>query len=289
MNHHEPQRYSVITGASGGIGLATTLELARRSVHVVGVCRNLAGANTLLKRAVEEGVGERVVAEITDLSRLSQVRSLTLRLRRRLHRLDILINNAGVISPTPTLSADGVELTFAVNHLSHFLLSQELLPLLKVKRGRIINIVDDSHRDSILPLHACETLDDYDWGRAYNRAMFAKTATSLETARRLTVDGVAVHTLHPGTVKTGLFRHLGALDRGKLQFTGVPPKAAATHVLRLALESQYAKPALAYFKRNSRGDPAALATHPDVVDKLWKLSEQLCARTGDARERAVGA
>lgn len=283
------QQYCVITGASAGIGLAATLELARRGVHIVGVCRNLAGANTLLKRAVEEGVGERVVAEITDLSRLSQVRALALRLRRRLHRLDILVNNAGLISPSPELSADGVELTFAVNHLSHFLLSQELLPLLKVKGGRVINVVDDSHRDSILPLHACETVDEYDWSRAYNRAMFAKTATSLEAARRLAAEGVAVHTLHPGTVKTGLFRHLGALERGKLQFTGVPPKTAATHIVRLALDAQYAEPGLTYFKRNTRGDPAALATHPEVVGKLWKLSEQLCTRAGDSRQRAVGA
>lgn len=289
MNIKEQQLYCVVTGANAGIGLAATLELARRGVHVVGVCRNLAGANALLKRAVEDGVGERVVAEITDLARLSQVRALALRLRRRLHRLDILINNAGLISPVPELSADGVELTFAVNHLSHFLLSRELLPLLKVKGGRVINVVDDSHRDSILPLHACESVDGYDWSLAYNRAMFAKTATSLEAARRLAADGIAVHTVHPGTVKTGLFRHLGALERGKLQFTGVPPKNAATPIVRLALDSQYAQPGLAYFKRNARGDPAALATHPEVVDKLWKMSEQLCQRAAATRQRAVGA
>jgi len=271
------QRYCVLTGGSAGLGLATALELARRGMHVTGVCRNLAGAKQLLKHAVEEGVGDRVVAEIADLSRISQVRSLALRLRRRMHRLDILINNAGVVMPEPTLTCEGVETTFAVNYLSHFLLSHELLDLLCSGPARVINIVDDRHREPILPLHACQSPEGYDWARAYNRAMFAKTAFSLELARRLTGDGVTVHALHPGTVKTELFRRLGPLERGKMQLTGIPPRLAAAHVVAMAVNERFAGVTGEYYRRGSPAEPAALATRREAVQHLWELSERLCA------------
>ena len=205
----------LVTGASDGIGYAAALELARQGAEVVMVGRNAAKTEAAAQRIVGETGNEQTGFLLADLSSQQDVRRLAEQVKEQLPRLDVLLNNAGAIFLSRRQSVDGIEMTFALNHLGYFLLTMLLLDPLKASApARIINVSSSSHfSPRNLPLEDLAVAGRGSGYKAYGRSKLCNVLFTYELARRLTGSGVTVNALHPGLVRTGIALNNGILGR----------------------------------------------------------------------------
>lgn len=195
----------VITGGTAGIGLASARELTRRGANVILVGRDPGRGEAAVATIQRTVPGASVAYLAADLSSQQQVRALAAALSERLDRLDILINNAGAMFGKRTLSADGIEMTFALNHLAYFLLSHLLLDLLgRSGAARIVNVASQAHRGVRLDFDNLQGQRHYSAWRAYKCSKLANLMFTYELARRLQGSSVTVNALHPGFVATDI-------------------------------------------------------------------------------------
>ena len=213
------QRVAVVTGASSGIGLHTALGLARAGMRVVMTGRDRARTEQARRWVIERSGSDRVDMALADFSRLAEVRRLADEILAGHDRLDVLVNNAGLVSPQYRLSADGYELTFAVNHLAPFLLTTLLLDRLKASApARIVTVASEAHRRNRLDIADMTRPADWTMMRAYGRSKLCNILFTRELASRLEPDQVVATCLHPGMVATGIgqrggLRRAGMADR----------------------------------------------------------------------------
>ena len=206
-------RVTVVTGANTGIGLPTAAELARHGARVVMACRSPEKARAAADGIIAEGVAGNVDVLPLDLADLASVRSFSDAFRSRYDRLDLLINNAGVMWPPLSRTADGFELQFGTNHLGHFALTARLLERLRETGGaRVITVSSVSHRFGAIDF------DDLQWqsrpyrpNRAYGQSKLANLLFTYELQRRVDRAGVRMlaAAAHPGFTGTDLQRHAG--------------------------------------------------------------------------------
>lgn len=194
----------LVTGATSGIGLVTSRELARQGARVVLVGRNPAKLDATV-RQIQAQTGSRFVESLRcDLSSLHEVRELSGQVRERYPRLDVLVNNAGGMRLQRELTADGLEMTFAVNHLAYFLLTHLLLDMLKASApARVVNVSSEAHRRATLDLDNLQGERGYAGWRQYCRSKLLNLLFTYELARQVEGSGVTVNALHPGWVATG--------------------------------------------------------------------------------------
>jgi retinol dehydrogenase-14 len=195
----------VITGANAGIGREAAVALARRGATVVMTARNeVRGGRAREFVRSRSRAGDRVVLMDLDLARLASISSFADRVLDRFDRLDVLINNAGGILSDRRETADHVEMTFGVNHLGPFYLTQLLLDRLRASApARIINTASVAHRFSIMRWADLESTVGYNGTNAYNQSKLANVLFTLELARRLPPDEITVNCCHPGAVRSG--------------------------------------------------------------------------------------
>jgi NAD(P)-dependent dehydrogenase (short-subunit alcohol dehydrogenase family) len=264
----------VITGASSGIGAAAAKQLAELGATVAVV-----GRSPEKTAAVARGVGGR--AHLADYGRLDDVRRLAAELLAAHERIDILANNAGAIFTTRTTSADGHEMTFQVNHLAPFLLTNLLLARLAAAPGgaRVINTGSNAYRRARLDL------DDLDGTRrrqqdAYPASKLATILFTRELARRTHGTGITASAFHPGVVATDIGRDSAVfrfLMNSWLGRAALPaPRRGAQPLLHLAAGAGPQAGDGAYFNRLKPEDPGnAQARDPDLARQLWERSAQL--------------
>ncbi len=260
----------LITGSTDGIGRAAALEAAGLGHSVIVHGRSEARVNAVIheirQRGGETGIEPRGVT--ADLSSLADVRALARRLRHDLPRLDVLINNAGVISRTRRVSRDGYELTFAVNHLAHFLLTTDLLDLItKSAPARIVNVSSMVHYGAEIDFDDLMLEPHYDGRRAYEQSKLANVLFTTELTRRLDGTGVTAVSLHPGVINTKVLHEYFS--------GGAPTEQGARNVLIPALDPAYADLTGAYFSDARPRDPDPAGTDSDTARRLWEVSEEL--------------
>lgn len=269
----------LITGATNGIGLAAAEELARRGASLAIVARSEDKAAAAVERI--SAAGSEVVDVLkADLSSQESVRALAGEVLQRYARLDVLINNAGAVFEKRSVSADGVEQTWALNHIAPFLLTELLLERMKSSApARIVTTTSDAHKGAQVPWDDINA--EQSWGsrgfKRYGQSKLANILFTAELARRLEGTGVTANCFHPGTVATGFNRNNGALMDVVMRvikpFLRKPEKGAETLVWLVDSEEAGAENG-GYFIDCKRAQPEPPARDMDAARRLWELTEQ---------------
>ena len=273
----------VITGASSGIGKAASLALARLGADVVLICRDKSRGEAALAELSAVAEASIRQLEIADLSSLPEVRDLARRLAR-LDRLDVLINNAGLVLADRRVSADGFEYTFAVNHLAPFLLTNLLRgKLVASAPARVITVASAAHKAARLDLADLQLTRNFSGWRAYANSKLANIAFTTELASRLAGTGVTANCVHPGTVNTGFGRDGSRLLRFGLglgrRFLLSASQGADT-VVYLASSPDVEGVTGGYYAKRRRLAPSAAASDPATARRLWEISAELTGLAG---------
>jgi NAD(P)-dependent dehydrogenase (short-subunit alcohol dehydrogenase family) len=242
------------------------------------VCRNRDKGQAARGEIVRETGAENVDLMIADFSDLSQIRRLAADVKAKYERLHTLVNNAGTYFDRRTKTVDGYEATFAVNHLGYFLLTVELLDLLKSSApARIVNVASEAHRSASIDFDALDLV--YGW-RAYGQSKLANVLFTYELARRLEGTGVTANCMHPGVVGTSLFNHIGGLA-GKVvrlvtPFMRTPEKGADT-VIWLASSPEVEGTTGKYFVDRKERATNLESYDTAIASRLWEVSERMCS------------
>lgn len=269
----------LVTGATSGIGYITARALAQQGATVVVAGRHQARAATAVQRIQEDTGNANVELMLADLSIQAQVQQLAAAFRQRFQRLDVLVNNAGALFTRRQLSADGIEMTLALNHLGYFVLTACLLDTLKASApARIINVSSNAHQAGRLNFDDIQGQRRYGGWRAYSQSKLANLLFTYELDRRLQGTGVTVNTMHPGFVATsfglnnsGLFPWLIRLA----QIMALTPEQGAATIIYLATSPEVAEVSGKYFV-NKRAIASSRASYDQVTARrLWDLSTQL--------------
>ncbi len=268
----------IITGATGGIGLAAARELARRGARLSIVARSEARAAAATDRIVAAGgTGTEVEVLSADLGSQASIRRLAQEILARHPRIDVLINNAGAINSSRRLTEDGRELSWAVNHLAPFLLTTLLLDRIRASApARIITTASGAHRGARIPFDDVDAVRGYRGFGRYGETKLANILFTAELARRLEGSGVTATCLHPGFVATGFNRNNGPLMAFGMTvarpFARSPERGADTLVW-LADSAEAPSEGGVYYANRKRVTPSPAARDMASARRLWELSE----------------
>jgi NAD(P)-dependent dehydrogenase (short-subunit alcohol dehydrogenase family) len=272
----------VITGATNGIGLAGAERLAELGANLAIVARSEERAAAARDRIARAGGGAEVDVLLADLAAQASVRRLAGEILDRYPRIDVLINNAGAINEKRRLTEDGVELTWAVNHLAPFLLTTLLLDRLKASApARIITTSSDAHQSAKGGIPFEDLNAERSWGmrgfRRYGETKLANILFTLELGRRLEGTGVTANCFHPGLVATGFNRNNSPLMTVAMliarPFSRSPAKGAETLVW-LADSPGVSEENGGYFVDKRRATPTPYGQDEEAARRLWDISEQ---------------
>ena len=272
----------LVTGGSDGIGYAAALELARMGATVLVIGRNAEKTEAAVASIRRETGNPSVSFLLADLSSQREVRRLADEVKERAPRLDVLLNNAGAIFLSHQTSVDGIEMTFALNHLGYFLLTTLLQELLEQSvPSRIVNVSSSSHYSA--GNFRLEDLPRPGNGRsyqAYGRSKLCNVLFTYELARRLEGSGVTVNALHPGLVRTRIARNNGVLGWVANFFIGVRGVAAtkgAETLVYLASSPDVQAVTGKFFIDCRDVASSSLSYDTGLAAELWDLSERLTA------------
>ena len=277
----------VVTGATSGIGKAAAAALARLGATVVLIGRDRGRTEAV---AAEIGLASTAppLTEIADLASLEQVRGLAERVAG-LGRIDVLVNNAGVVLGERRITADGFEHVFAVNHLAPFLLTSLLLPQLAASApARVVTVASDAHSAARLDLSDPNLEHGWDSWRSYANSKLANILFTRELARRLEGTGVTASCAHPGVVRTGFGRESRPLLRLGLKVARpflLSPERGADTIVYLASSPDVADQAGQYYVKRRPREPSVAARDDTSARQLWEISEKM---TGLAPAQRAG-
>ncbi len=268
----------VVTGATSGIGKAAATALAGLGAQVVLIGRDRARAE-----ATASALGGPVPArwEIADFTSMAQVRELAGRLEG-LERIDVLINNAGLVAGQRRTTADGFDEVFAVNHLAPFLLTNLLLGKLTAAPARVLTVTSDAHTAARLDLDDPQLERGWNSWRAYANSKLANILFTRELARRLDGTGATANCAHPGVVRTGFGREARLPLRLGLTLARpflLSPQRGADTIVYLATSPEVSTATGGYYVKRRRREPSAAARDDDAARRLWQLSEEMTGLT----------
>ena len=272
-------RVCLITGATSGIGLVTAMTLANQGAVMVTVGRNPQKGEATVASIRQKTGNSAVELMQADLSVQAEVRHLAQEFKNRYSRLDVLINNAGAVFLRRQLSPDGIEMTFAVNHLSHFLLTNLLLDTLKAGApARIINVSSDAHRKAQMRFDDLEGRRKYSGMGAYGQSKLAILLFTYELARRLEGTQVMVNAVHPGLVATNLGKNNGWAARlivSLLKFVAISPEKGAQPIIYLASSPEVASVTGKYYEGQHMVPSSPVSYGERAAARLWEISAKM--------------
>ncbi|HSG68555.1 MAG TPA: SDR family oxidoreductase [Bacteroidales bacterium] len=261
----------LITGATDGIGKRTAIEISKLGANLIVHGRNKQRGEQVVEEIRKYTNGSSIEYVHADLASLSAVRKLAASVKEKYDKLDVLINNAGVFMRGQTFSRDGYETTFAVNHLAHFSLSLQMLPLLqRAEQGRVITVSSVAHNNSPrIDFSDMQEVNAYIDYSAYALSKLANVLFASELAHKLKSTSVTSNSLHPGVVSTKL------LQAG-FGISGIPVEEGCKTSVFLASDPSLADKTGRYFANSSEAEASPFAYDPGTRKNLWDLSEQLC-------------
>jgi NAD(P)-dependent dehydrogenase (short-subunit alcohol dehydrogenase family) len=268
----------MVTGANSGIGKATAMGLAEMGATVVMVSRDLARGKAAQSEIKVKSGNDTVDLLLADLSSQQSIRQLAEHFKQRYSQLHVLINNAGMSSLRRRETVDGLEVTFAVNHLAPFLLTNVLLDVIKASApSRIITVSSDAHEAGYIKMDDLQSEKKY--MRAYGQSKLALVLFTYELARRLQGTGVTANCLHPGFVATNFGQHgTGPLGRGVIKFLsrfGMSPEEGAKTSIFLATSPEVEGVTGKYFVKSISKRSAPITYDSSLQRQLWEESARL--------------
>ncbi len=272
----------LITGANTGIGKATALKIAALDAHVIMVCRNQEKGETAKEDIIQTTNNQNVELLICDLASLKDVKRFSEEFLKNYSSLHVIINNAGVFRMKREESSDGYELTFAVNYLAHFYLTQLLLPLLKKSSpSRIVNLSSDMHKFFKIKLNDPLLEKRFSGQQAYSNSKTAMVLFTYKLERELKGSNVSVFTVNPGHVQTQLTTE--GLPKWYRKISDLIPSRRT--VEQAAIGSVYAASSNElegitgkYFTDRKETRTAKMTKESENQDYLWELSEKLISK-----------
>jgi NAD(P)-dependent dehydrogenase (short-subunit alcohol dehydrogenase family) len=269
----------VITGATSGIGQVAAEALAAQGARIVLVARDRRRAERTLARLRSVGPTMAHKAHIADLSRLAETRQVGERIAAEEPHIDVLINNAGNIFIERGVTADGLERTFALNHMAYFVLTHALRErLIASAPARIVNTASNAHRGNVLDFDDLQFKRGFRGLTAYGRSKLANILFTRELARRLAGTGVTANCLHPGFVSTGIGQRDGGLFaimvRMSMLFARTPEQGAST-IVYLATSPDVAAASGGYYADCRQAVQTHAAQNDDDARRLWEESLRL--------------
>ena len=282
----------LITGATSGIGNATALALAQMGAQLVLVCRDRGRGEQTRSEIQARTPKARVEVMLADLASQQEIRRLAGEFLTSGRPLHLLINNAGIVNTSRSVTIDGIETVFAVNHLAYFLLTHLLLDRLKQSApARIVNVASEAHKLSGMNFDDLQAERRYRTMRVYGQSKLANILFTYELARLLQGTGVTVNCLHPGAVATGLGANNGVWAKPIIKLLGLflrsPEQGAATSIY-LASSGEVEGVSGQYFVdcQPRRSSPASY--DEASAQRLWEISERM-TRVEMARSAELGA
>jgi NAD(P)-dependent dehydrogenase (short-subunit alcohol dehydrogenase family) len=278
----------VATGATSGIGEVAVLALAGLGARIVFIARDEARAQATMQKLEAKAPGLAHRMHLADLSSMAEARKVGAAIAASEPRIDVLINNAGALFSHRRVTPESLELTFALNHMAYFVLTQALREtLIASAPARIVSTASDAHRGMVLNFGDLQSANSYNGLRAYGRSKLANILFTRELARRLAGTGVSANCLHPGVVATRFGDSSGGWA-GRLfpllrPFFISPEKGADT-IIYLASSSVVEKTTGQYFVKRKIAEPSAAARDDAAAERLWQASEAL-AGASSQKER----
>ncbi|WP_438494885.1 SDR family oxidoreductase [Paenibacillus sp. IHBB 3054] len=276
----------LITGGNSGMGLATTIEMARQGATMVMACRSRKRGEEALAEAKRESGSDHITLMLCDLASFQSIREFAAEFKASHPILDVLINNAGVVAVRRELTADGFEQDFGVNHLGHFLLTRLLLDQLKAaEQGRIVVVASGAYKIGKLYLNDPTLSRGFNPAKAYARSKLANILFTRELAKRLQGTEVTVNAVHPGAVGTniGVNRETG-FGRSVLKLLSyffLTPEQGADTAIYLATAPELLGVTGQYYYRRKIKELSPRALNQEDAEHLWQWSlEQTGADKG---------
>ncbi|OMF16512.1 short-chain dehydrogenase [Paenibacillus amylolyticus] len=272
---------AIVTGANSGMGLATTIELARQGYHVIMACRSEKRGQEALQEAVRQSGSSAIELMLCDLGSLESIRQFARTFRERHDRLDVLVNNAGVVMVKRKETSDGFEQSIGINHLGHFLLTLLLIePLKAAKQGRVVNVSSGAYKAGKIHFEDPHLHKGYNPIKSYAQSKLANVLFTRALAGKMSGTSVTVNCLHPGAVGTsiGVDRNTGFGTRimafvGKLPFFLSPEEGARTAVY-LATSPEVVGITGRYYYQQKEQQLKAHAVDDASAERFWTWSEE---------------
>ncbi len=270
----------IVTGSNSGIGRETALALAEMGATVVAVVRNRELGEQACEAIMAETGNELVDMMLCDLSSMSTIREFAREFKNKYNRLDVLINNAGAVFSKRDVTTEGFERTLAVNYLAPFLLTHELLPLLKTSApARVINLSSGLARRAELNLDDLQTESGYKSRKVYGKVKLMVEMFTYELARQLENTGVSVNVVHPGFVATNLGRSSGSLSSrimfGMMKPFQLSPKEGAETSVYVATSSELDGITGKCFTKNQETKTSEVSYDVNLQKQLWDATVSL--------------
>lgn len=279
----------LVTGASLGIGTETAVALAGMGAQVVMVARDRGRGEAARADVMSRSGSNAVELMLADLGSFADIRSLAAEFKQQHQQLHVLVNNAGAYNGRYTITKDGFETTFGVNHLAYFLLTELLLDVLKASApSRIVNVSSKAHIGGHMNFDDLNGKKQYVGRKAYGQSKLANVLFTYELARRLEGSGVTANVLHPGVVRTGfgknnpgILGNLFALGQAVGRPFYLSPEQGAATSVYLASSPDVEGVTGKYFAKSKAVSSNAESYDVDVARRLWQVSEEL-TRSGVA-------
>ena len=266
----------IITGATSGIGEVAAIRLAEQGARIVFTARDKARADETMAKLRQAGPGADHAVHMVDLSRLAEMKRVGAILAQE-PQIDVLVNNAGALFNKRQETADGLEMTFALNHMGYFVITNILLPRLK-PGARIVTVASNAHRGAKLKFDDLQSTRGYVGFPVYSKSKLANILFNRELARRVPA-GVTANALHPGFVATRFGDNSGGLMRTVLKVAkpigAISPEEGAKTIIYLASSPAVANVSGLYFHKCKPATPTAEARNDDDAKRLWEISAQI--------------
>jgi len=269
----------VVTGGTSGIGEIAARKLATKGARIVLIARDEQRGEAALKRLREAGPGIAHTIHYADLSSLAGMKRVAAGVAAVEPRIDVLVNNAGAMFSKPHVTADGFELTFALNHLAYFVVTLGLLDRLKAAgAARIVSTASTGHKVAKLDFDDLQSLKSYNPMQSYGRSKLYNILFTRELARRLAATGVTANCLHPGFVASRFGDQSGGILQslfGVAKLFAISPEKGAETIVYLASSPEVAGVSGRYFYRNRPVEPSKQARNDVAAQRLWDETAKL--------------